>query len=191
MDDLELVDKLRGGDDEAFRIVVNKYQQLVLNCSYKFLRDRVLAEDITQEVFIQVFESIGSFRADAKLSTWIYRIAVTKSLNQIKHMKRKKRLGVLVRLLGAGQVEKQLSSPENEGPDKEMENRERARILHWALQKLPENQRIAFTLSKYDEMSYAEIAQVLSTSISSVESLIHRAKTNLQKILYAYYSEHF
>jgi RNA polymerase sigma-70 factor (ECF subfamily) len=189
MDDRELIDKLKEGDDAAFRIVVDKYQQLVLNLSYKFLRDRILAEDITQEVFIQVFESIGSFRADAKLSTWIYRIAVTRSLNHLKYNTRKKRSGVLVRLFSPGRAEKELSLPGHERPDQEAERRERTQILSQALQKLPENQRIAFTLSKYDEMRYSEIAEVLNCSIPSVESLIHRAKTNLRKILFSYYQK--
>ncbi len=72
-------------------------------------------------------------------------------------------------------------------PESETENNERARVLSWALAKLPENQRVAFTLSKYDELSYEEISRVMDTSIPSVESLIHRAKLNLRKILYKYY----
>jgi RNA polymerase sigma-70 factor, ECF subfamily len=190
MEDLEIIKKLKIGNDEAFRIVVDKYQKMVLNCSYKFLRNRESAEDLTQEVFLEVFESINSFRAESKLSTWIYRITVTKSLNDLKSMKRKKRFATLLHLFGEDEVEKQIAAPGNMSPDKNLENQDRARVLNLALEKLPENQRIAFTLSKYNEMSYEEISGILNTSISSVESLIHRAKTNLKKKLYNYYKKH-
>jgi RNA polymerase sigma factor, sigma-70 family len=98
MEDIELIEKLKSGDSETFRLDVEKYQKLVLNCAYKFLRNRESAEDITQEVFIEVFESIRSFKAQSQLSTWIYRIAVTKSLNHIKSLKRKKRFAMVVSL---------------------------------------------------------------------------------------------
>lgn len=187
MEDLELIEKLKSGDSETFRLVVEKYQKLVLNCAYKFLRNRESAEDITQEVFIEVFESIRSFKAQSQLSTWIYRIAVTKSLNHIKSLKRKKRFAMVVSLFSEDKAEKYIAAPEKTNQDQELENQERAKILTWALDKLPENQRVAFTLSKYKEMSYEEISSMMNMSIPSVESLIHRAKTNLKKELYGYY----
>jgi len=190
MDDLEIVEKLKSGDEDAFSIVVGKYQKLVLNCSYKFLRNRESAEDLTQEVFLEVFESIHSFRGDSRLSTWIYRIAVTKSLNHLKSMKRRKRIAVLVSLFEGDAAEERVPSPDYMSPDKAVENQERSQILHWALGKLPDNQRIAFTLSKYDELNYEEISLIMNASISSIESLLHRAKTNLKKILTRYYTEH-
>jgi RNA polymerase sigma-70 factor, ECF subfamily len=190
MDDSEIIKRLKSGDNEIFRMVVEKYQKMVLNCSYKFLRNRESAEDITQEVFLQIFESINSFRADSKLSTWIYRITVTKSLNHLKSLKRKKRFAILISLFGEDEVEQRIPAPGNMSPIKDLENQDRARVLNMALEKLPENQRIAFTLSKNNEMSYEEISSVLNTSISSVESLIYRAKTNLKKILFSYYKKH-
>ena len=190
MEDSEIIKKLKSGDDEAFGEVVGKYQKLVLNCSYKFLRNKEAAEDITQEVFLEIFESIYSFRGDSKLSTWIYRIAVTKSLNYIKSQKRKKRFAVLVSLFGEDAVENKIYAPDEMNPAKELENKERAIVLSKALEKLPENQSVAFTLSKYNEMSYEEISLIMNTSVSSVESLIHRAKTNLKKLLFNYYKKH-
>jgi RNA polymerase sigma-70 factor (ECF subfamily) len=190
MDELEIIQKLKRGDDETFRLVVEKYQRLVLNCSYKFLRERESAEDLTQEVFMEVFESIYSFRGNAQLSTWIYRIAVTKSLNHLKHLKRKKRFALLVSLFDKDETEERFSIPEEKSPHHELENQERAEILQRALGALPDNQRIAFTLSKFEEMSYEDIAGVMNTSIPSVESLIHRAKTNLKKRLLNYYETH-
>lgn len=151
MNDLELIEKLKGGDDEAFRLVVGKYQKLVLNCSYKFLRNKEAAEDITQEVFLEVFESIHSFRGESRLSTWIYRITVAKSLNYLKSLKRKKRFAVIVSLFEKEEAEERILASASNGPDELLENQDRARILQWALNKLPENQRIAFTLSSTEK----------------------------------------
>ncbi len=190
MEELEIIKKLKNGDEDTFRMVVQRYSRMVLNCSYKFLRNKESAEDLTQEVFLEVYESVKTFRADSKLSTWIYRIAVTKSLNHLKSMKRKKRFAVLVSIFGKDDSVKDIPLADSIAPDKELENKDRARILAWALDKLPDNQRVAFTLSKYDEMSYEEISSIMKTSISSVESLIHRAKTNLKKKLYNYYKKH-
>ncbi len=190
MEELEIIKKLKNGDEDTFRMVVQRYSRMVLNCSYKFLRNKESAEDLTQEVFLEVYESVKTFRADSKLSTWIYRIAVTKSLNHLKSMKRKKRFAVLVSIFGKDDSVKDIPLADSIAPDKELENKDRARLLAWALDKLPDNQRVAFTLSKYDEMSYEEISSIMKTSISSVESLIHRAKTNLKKKLYNYYKKH-
>ncbi len=190
MDDLEIVRRLKSGDDGVFPIVLEKYQRLVLNCSFKFLRNRESAEDITQEVFVEVFESIQSFRGESRLSTWIYRIAVTKCLNHLKRLKTKKRFAMLVSLFEKEGGIERLPSPESMSPDRNLENQERARVLAMALEQLPTNQRIAFTLSTHDEFSYEEISSIMNTSISSVESLIHRARTRLKKILSGYYREH-
>jgi RNA polymerase sigma-70 factor, ECF subfamily len=187
MADRELIEQLKRGDDRAFRLVVERYQKLVLNCSYRFVRNRESAEDIAQEVFLEVFESIRSFRGDARLSTWIYRIAVTKSLNHLKSLKRKKRFAVITSLFGEVEQIERLPSHEATGPEKTLENLERAKVLNRALDSLPQSQRIAFTLSKVEEMSYEEIALVMNHSISAVESLIHRAKGNLRKTLYQFY----
>lgn len=189
MEDFELIEKLKNRDNEAFRGLVDRYQKMVLNCTYKFLRDVQTAEDITQDVFIEIYESIGSFRGDAKLSTWIYRIAVTKSINYLKSRNRKKRFASLISIFGKDDMEEKIESESRQ--DEELEMKDRAKVLAWALSTLPENQRIAFTLSKNSDMSYKEISEVLNTTISSVESLIHRAKTNLKKKLFSYYKENF
>ena len=189
MEDSELVEKLKEGNEEAFRKVLATYQKLVLNCAFKFLRNKESAEDVTQEVFLEVFESIRSFKGQSRLSTWIYRIAVTKSLNEIKHQKRKKRFAVLLNLFDESREEERFLASEGSGPEKGIENQERAQILSRALAKLPESQRIAFALSKVEGMSYEEISSLLSVSIPAVESLLHRAKANLATQLYSYYKK--
>jgi RNA polymerase sigma factor (sigma-70 family) len=187
MDEREFVEQLRRGDDAAFRQVVEQYQKLVLNCAYRFVRNKEAAEDLTQEVFLEVYESIRSFRGDARLSTWIYRIAVTKSLNHIKRQSRKKRFAMITTLFGEAEHVERLSMPDATGPEGTLENRERVKALNQALDRLPENQRIAFTLSKVEDLSYEEISRVMNVSISAVESLLYRAKGNLRKLLYEYY----
>ena len=190
MEDIELVNLLKKGDQETFRLVVERYQRFILNACFKFVNNKETAEDLTQEVFLEVFRSIGLFRADSKLSTWIYRIAISKSLDYMKAQKRKKRFAALKSIFGEDDISEQIPSSEDYNPGKQLENKDRVKILSLALETLPENQRIAFTLSKYDEISYKEIAEILGVSLSSVESLIHRAKANLKKKLYDYYKKH-
>lgn len=185
MTEQELLDKILLHDAEAFRQLVQRYQRMVFVCAYKFLRNTETAEDITQEVFLEVFRSLASFKGGAKFSTWLYRITVTKCLNQIKAANRKKRFGMVLRFFGESGIENQISVL----PDDELIQDEHARQLHFALNKIPENQRTAFTLCKIDGMSYEEIARIMDTSIPSVESLLFRAKKNLQKHLHEYYKQ--
>ncbi|OGU51864.1 MAG: hypothetical protein A2080_03280 [Ignavibacteria bacterium GWC2_36_12] len=196
MEDTELIKNLKNGNDESFRIIVDKYQRLILNSCYRFVYNRETAEDLTQEVFIEVYRSINMFRNDSKLSTWIYRIAISKSLDYLKSRKRKKRFANSKSLfenedmIGSTSLKDEIQAPDEQSPEKLLDNDDRIKILSLALDCLPENQRIAFTLSKYDEFSYKEIADVLGITISSVESLIHRAKVNLRKKLYNFYREY-
>jgi RNA polymerase sigma factor (sigma-70 family) len=186
----EIIASLKRGDNAAFRAVVGMHQKLVFNCAFKFLKNKEAAEDLTQEVFVEVYQSIHSFRGDAQLSTWIYRIAVTKCLNEIKHQQRRKRFALLVSLFGDDGTERRVPAAESSNPELELEKKERAEILNKALSRLPDYQRTAYTLSKVEGMSYDEIAKVMNTSLTSVESLIHRAKNNLVKHLTLYYKSH-
>jgi RNA polymerase sigma-70 factor, ECF subfamily len=140
-------------------------------------------------VFIKVFSSIKQFRGDSQLSTWIYRIAITKSLDHLRAQKRKKRLAILKYFSGNEEKQIEIEAPRDQRPDMLMDNSERMKVLNDVLNTLPENQRIAFSLSKYDQMSSKEIAEVLTTTVSAVESLIHRAKKNLEKKLFNYYQK--
>jgi RNA polymerase sigma-70 factor (ECF subfamily) len=188
MSDFEIVNRIKSGEEDAFRQLVEDQQNFVLNTCLRFVHVTEIAEDITQEVFIEVYKSINSFRGDSKLSTWIYRIAVTRSLDYLKMMKRKKRFTKLKSIFGDDGESIEISSNASI-PDGKIENEGRIKILNWAMDSLAENQRVAFTLSKYEEMSYKEIAEIMGTTVSAVESLIHRAKSNLKKKLYKYYEK--
>jgi RNA polymerase sigma-70 factor (ECF subfamily) len=189
MSEKEFIKSLKDGDLQTFKTLVNEHQKKVLNTCNRFVNNREDAEDITQEVFVEVFKSISGFREDSKLSTWIYRIAVTKSLDLLRKQKRKKRFGIMKNIFSDDGSELNIKAPANSNPAKQAENEDRIRVLNEALEKLPENQRAAFTLSKYDEMGYAEIAEILNTTVSSVDSLIQRAKNNLKKRLFNYYEK--
>lgn len=190
MTETEIIQKLQQGNEQAFKELVETYQRLVVNTCFGMVHSTEDAEDIAQEVFIEVFRSIQNFRADSKLSTWLYRIAVTRSLNFIRDNKKHKWYYSFEDLVKSKNTELQkIRYADGENPEIEIENSQRSNMLHEAINALPENQKVAFTLNKYEDLSYKEISEVMDLSISSVESLMHRAKKNLQKKLYTCYKK--
>jgi RNA polymerase sigma-70 factor (ECF subfamily) len=190
MADNGIVKEIQRGNPETFQQLVDRFHHKVLNTCYGFVHQKEDAEDIAQEVFLEVYQSIANFREEAQLSTWIYRIAVTKSLDFLRKQKRQKRFGYIRNILGLDNQVEQVPAPQSANPQTTLENQERARILQQAVDSLAENQKIAITLHKYEGFSYQEIADVMGVSVSAVESLLHRAKNNLQKKLYSYYEQH-
>lgn len=187
MNDEELIQKIIDRDHLAFKWLVDRYQHLVINICYNLIGNRQDAEDVAQEVFFQVYKSAKKFRQEAKLSTWLYRIAVNRSLNFIRDKKRSGWLRSLSSLLeGERQRVAKVPASNSDRPDIALEKKERNMMLQKAIDSLPEKQRAAFVLHKYEGLSYQEIAEVLHRSISSIESLIHRAKLNLQRELVRY-----
>jgi RNA polymerase sigma-70 factor (ECF subfamily) len=181
MNETELLIQLKQGNKNAFAELVSVYRKTVLNICYRFLLSREDAEDVSQEVFVEVYHSIKNFREDSKLSTWIYRIAVTKSLDEIKRQSRKKRISSIGKTLGIEKIVNLVSGTDR--PDHTMEEKEDLALLMHALNKLHESQRIALTLSKIDGYSNTEIAEIMQTSLTAVDSLIYRAKQNLKEFL--------
>lgn len=174
--------------EDDFSTIVAEHQDMVLNTCYRFVLNREDAEDIAQEVFLEAYRSLDSFRQESKLSTWLYRIAVTKSLDHLRKKKRKKRFSSLKRVMGFNDPAEELALPSSiETPAEVLSGSERTEILQSALDSLPDNQKTAFLLSKYDGYSNQEIADVMQTTVSAVESLVHRAKKNLQKKLEKHY----
>lgn len=177
-----LIDKIIGGDRQSFREIMERYHTMVINTCNGFLHSRQDAEDIAQEVFIEVYNSLKYFRKEAKLSTWIYRIAVNKSLNQVRKNKRWRWIQSIEDIFAKGEQDTSVQA-DGHPSDGDLETRQQKAILQTALNSIPENQRIAFTLNKYEELSYKEISEIMGVTLPSVESLIHRAKKNLQKKL--------
>ena len=186
MDERVLVEQLKKGDEAAFKIVVETWQNMVYNTALGIVQNPEDAEDIAQEVFVQAYQSIGSFKGESKLSTWLYRITITKSLDHERRKKRKKRFA-FVRSIFGDQNEVLVNPPDFHHPGVSLDKKEDAAVLFKAIAELPENQRIAFTLNKIEGLSYQEVSDVMKTTVSSVESLMHRAKNNLKKKLEDYY----
>lgn len=189
MVDFEEIDALKKGDQRAFQLLLDLYSEKVYNLCVGILQNTEDAEDATQEIFTTVYLSIAQFKGDSKLSTWIYRIAVNKCQEHIRKKSRKKRFGFLTTLDKA-----EIGNPSSLHanflhPGIELENKERAAILFGAIERLPENQRIAFTMHKVEGISYEEVATIMNVSLSSVESLMFRAKQNLKLSLEKYYEE--
>lgn len=192
MGEQEVISRLRQGDEKVFRQVVEQYRQPVVNTCLGLLHNLEDAEDVAQDVFIEMFRSIHHFKGKAKLSTWLYRIAVNRSLNFIRDNKKRSWFKSFDEVVQSKLNVLNHPEPGNENnPEISLENRQRALLLHEAIDSLPENQRVAFVLSKYEEMSQKQVAEVMDTSVSAVESLIHRAKKNLQKKLYLYYKKKY
>lgn len=187
MSENEILEQLQKGSETAFSELVENYKRQVINTCYGLVHNTEDAEDIAQDVFIEVFRSVGNFRAESKISTWLYRIAVNRSLNHIRDNKKRKWFQSFDDVVKEKNAHLQHQASEN--PGIELENLQRATILHEAISSLPENQKTAFTLNKYEDLSYKEIAEIMDTSVSSVESLIHRAKMGLQKKLYHCYKK--
>lgn len=183
-----LIDKLKLGDQSGFSTILDLYQDMVYNTAISIVQNAADADDLTQEVFLQVYLSIGTFKGDSKFSTWLYRITISKALDHEKKKKRKKRFGFMLSLFESNDHE-QLHPKEFNHPGVQLEKKESAAELFKALKQLPDKQRIAFTLQKMEGQSNQEIAEIMNTSLYAVESLMGRAKMNLKKILYNYYHE--
>ena len=189
MDERTLIDSIAKGDNYAFSVLVNEYKNKIFNTTLGIVQHYEDAEDLTQEVFIEIFQSIVHFKGESKLSTWIYRITLTKSLEFLRKKKRKKRFAPVLSLFGKNNVLQEINKNYFHHPGVELENKEKAAILFNAIDKLAENQKTAFLLHKTEQLSYNEIAEIMQITIPSVESLMFRAKQNLQKLLGDYYEK--
>ncbi len=192
MDVPQLITGLQRGDPDAFRYLVETYQSRVYNTVLAIVRQPEEAEDLAQEVFVQVFESIQTFGGEGKLTAWIYRIATTKALEAYRKRHARKRWAFFTSLFtsddGEG-VEDRLHPVDVVHPGIKLENKERAAVLFAAIDRLPDKQKIAFTLHHLEGLSYQETTDVMQMSLSAVESLLFRAKANLQKWLRTYYEQ--
>ena len=186
-EETELIELLKRKDRAAFKTIVETWQDMVYNTALGILQNAEDAEDVTQEAFIQVFESVSSFKGESKFSTWMYRITVSKAMDHIRKKKRKKRFAFIQSLYGKndGPV---IDPPDFFHPGVSMENKENAAVLFKAVEQLPSNQKTVFVLNKVEGLSYIEIGNILKITDSAVDALLQRAKANLKKILKEYYS---
>ena len=167
----ELIKAIGAGDIVAFEMLIKRYRDPVSNFIFKYMGDRFGAEDIAQEVFLRVYRAASGFEPRGKVSTWIFKIAYNLTLNEVLRRSR------FCPIADIDDREFELAEPNHTGP-KELEEEVMNAVRH-----LPEKQRAALLLRVNEGLSYAEIGNILSTSISSVESLLFRARENLRKTL--------
>lgn len=180
--DAELVTQLQQGSEAAFRTLVARFQGRVYSTAFSLLRSAEEAEDVAQEVFVEVYQTIGRFRGEATLSTWLYRLATSRALQHRRRQQARKRFAFFTSLLGfANQVLHE--PPDHAHPQALLEGAQQLHVLQQHIGRLPAQQQIAFTLRHEQELRYEEIAAVLGTSVAAVESLLYRARHTLRQHL--------
>ena len=190
MTEQELIEGILIQRKDAVNYLVLKYQRSVIKTAYYFVSNMEDAEDLSQEVFLEVLKSVGRFNSKSSISTWIYRITVNKSLDYLRKQKRRSVIQTMSSFFDFSGDGGKSKLETDAVMDTRNEDKERRKVLDDAITSLPENQRIAFVLSKYEELPYKEIAEIMNLSLSSVESLIHRAKLSLQTKLVTYFSDY-
>lgn len=188
MNEPNLIQQLQLQKPGAYEALVHAFKDRVFNTALGFLPNRGDAEDICQEVFVEVFLSVSKFREDSSLSTWIYRITTNKCLETLRSRKRKKRAGKLLSLFG-DQGELRHDPAEFDHPGILLERKDQAETLFRFLHTLNDNQRTALTLYHFQGLTYQEIAEVMESSLAAVESWIHRGKKKLRIRLEAFYQK--
>ncbi len=186
MTDIEIIQLILQGEKEKYRLLMEKYQPLVFRTCLGFVHNKNDADDLTQEVFIQAYQSLSSFKGKAAFSTWLYRIAVNASLNRMRKSKKKSILQYFKSIHGSEkEIQDQLIYETPENPEEILISKEHSDWLRVALDSLPENQRTAIVLSKYDDLPQKKIAEIMGISEGAVEALLQRAKKNLREKLSA------
>jgi RNA polymerase sigma-70 factor (ECF subfamily) len=185
--DAALMLRVKQGDDGAFAELVDKYKQPVLNLAWRMLRDPTEAEDLAQNVFIQVHKSAHRYLASSKFSTWLFTITRNLCLNEIRRRSRHPAESIDASHPAGDEMptkqfeDKKVSSPPDSLLHGELEDK-----IEEAMAELPENQRTAILLCRQDELSYEDIAKILDCSLSATKSLIHRGRETLKQRLKAY-----
>lgn len=182
-----LLERCRRGERKAFEELVSLYQRRVFGVAYGIVRNPNDALDLCQETFLRAFRSIGRFKGDSRLYTWLYRIAVNVSLDFVG---RRKRDSTVV-FDETRQVEPELSdewpsSAGGLGPVEELDRKELMQVMSGALEKLSPKHRAVLVLREVEELSYEEIAETLDINVGTVMSRLFNARRNMQKLLQAY-----
>jgi RNA polymerase sigma-70 factor (ECF subfamily) len=188
-DDIEakLVERLIVRDERAFNELVRAYERRVFALVLRMLGNRAEAEEVAQEVFIQVFKAIGSFRGESKLSTWIYRIAVNLCKNRskylrVRHAGEQDELEAVAERVPLGEA-RRANVGQVERPDEALAGRQVEKIVQDAILELEDSFRECLVLRDVEELSYEEIEQITGLAEGTVKSRIHRARAQLREIV--------
>ena len=183
LDDVRLMELVAAGDTEAFERLIERHQTLVSGTVGRMLGDNSEVEDIAQQVFVRVWKSARRYVPRAKFTTWLLKITRNLVFNELRRRKRH----LLTPLQGApGGEEMQLRDERGQTPDASLLEAELQGAIDSAIQQLPETQRMAVVLRRYEELSYEEIAEVLDQTVPGVKSLLFRARTELRERLKDY-----
>ena len=186
--DTRLMIRVRDEEPGAFEELVERYQARLVALMHHLVGNADEAEDLAQEVFFRVYKSRKKYRARAKFSTWLFTIANNLALNALRA--RKRRPVVSLPMSDSGPLgprpAEQLVRDRASQPSQHLQQVELAQVIHRALETLNERQRVAVLLNKFEEMNYAEIAEVMGLTTKGVKSLLSRARTNLRTALEGY-----
>ena len=185
--DAELILRFNRGDASAFRELVERYKQPVINVAFRMLHDLSEAEDLAQNVFLQVFKSAQRYQPSAKFSTWLFTIVRNLCLNEIRRRSRHPAESIEFQSEESEETtSRQIEDLKAKGPGQAVLEGELEEKIQEVLDSLPENQRLALLLCRQEELSYEEIAEVLDCSLSATKSLIHRGRETLKERLKPY-----
>ncbi len=176
----------QSGDESAFAEIVRRFQGRIVSLAYRYLGSSADAEDLAQEVFLRVYRAKDKYERSARFSTWIYRIASNASLNHIRGRKVRRRVSAEMPTGHDGEELSIFEDAEAPQPHDALEKDELAEVLRRIIDELPERQRLAIVLNKYEDLSYEEIAQTMELSMMAVKSLLTRARVNIKEKLVPY-----
>ncbi len=184
MEEKDLVRRSKEGDEEAFGILVNKYKTKVYHLAYSLSHDAQAADDLAQEVFIKAYYALDKFREKAEFGTWIYRITVNHCRDFLRKRNRMTQIS-LENIIGKISAHVDETLPE----EKEQEEAQRGKVVHTAIQTLPDKYKVILSLRDIQDFSYSEIAKILDLSPGTVDSRLHRARKMLRKKLEPFFSK--
>jgi RNA polymerase sigma-70 factor, ECF subfamily len=182
--DVQLMLDVKAGDEQSFELLLQRYRSPLVNFLYRMVRSREQAEDLAQEVFIRVYRAREEYVPSAKFTTWLFRIATNLALNSLRdHRYRKLEVSMDAPITTDAEDGDQRSfevADKHPTVEQELVEDARKKMIRHAIEKLPEKQRAAVLLHKYQELDYAEIAKILSCSESALKSLLFRAYETLR-----------
>ncbi len=184
--DFALMERIGAGDHEAFRQLVERHQNAVIGTVAKMLGNASESEDIAQQVFLRIWRNAKRYRPEAKFTTYLYTITRNLVFNESRRKSRKKEVSSDEREENSHQL---IAANPDRQPDAELLQAELQAAVDAAIAALPEAQRMAVVLRRYEQLSYEEIAGVLGLSVSAVKSLLFRARTALRENLSGYLAE--
>ena len=174
-------------ETSEFDGIYESYSERVLNLAYRITGNEDTARDLTQEIFIKVYQKLDTFEQRSNIYTWIYRVAVNHIYNYLKKERRRSWVGLLDKtvedIIQDGDIEPSFPAVREKAADHKLEETERADIVWRAVRSLPPKYAVPLSLYTYERLSYLEIAEALDISLSAVEARIHRARKKLIKIL--------